>query len=72
MVTNNVQNNSSSYNTNACGLNNTNDSQSTKSCDYSSTNCLATLSNANLDQVGSNNTINRDINEDFVIYHENI
>jgi hypothetical protein len=72
MVTNNGQNNSSSYNTNTCSLNNTSDSQSTKSCDYSSTNCLTTLSNVNLDQIGSSNTINCDINEDFIIYHQNI
>jgi hypothetical protein len=56
MVTNNVQNNSSSYYTNTCSLNNTSDSQSTKSCDYSSTACLTTLSNVNLDQIGNSNT----------------
>jgi exonuclease III len=72
MVTNNVQNNSSSYNTNTCSLNNTSDGQSTKSCDYSSTTCLTTLSNVNLDQIGSSNTVNCDIHEDFIIYHQNI
>jgi hypothetical protein len=72
MVTNNVKKNSNLYNIDTCGLNNTCDSLSNKSSDYSATNCLSTLSNVNLDQIGSNNTINCNRNENFIIYHQNI
>jgi hypothetical protein len=72
MVTNNVQKNSSSHSIDICDLNNTSDSLSNKSCDCSLTNCLSTPSNVNLDQIGSNNTINCDKNENLIIYHQNI